>query len=281
MDERPQTEEHLPALEPIAREERMVLRPRRVLRSDAAVDDGHVVGAEPELVGELTARELAVGDHPVGGVQHPLLDERIERARIQVVMMRHDGDRQSIAAAREEGGGADEAHGMSAQEVEGLGIPHVLDRAGPYQGPDVPAQPLRWPHRMHGPARHVPVVRLAPCQRDVALHAQPRQVLEELALVHLAAGPRLRRDAAVGRADPHQAAPADRATARTVSTMSARSSALKSGELDTYRPLDTRPAAIGVSAGSKPSPRYGAWSVISEKNGRVSIPAACSAASAR
>ena len=232
MDERSQTEENLTALEPIAREERLVLRHRRVLRSDATVDDGHVIGAEPELVGELTAGELAVGDHPVGGVEHPFLDVRIERARIQVVVVRHDGDGQPIAAAREERGRTDEAHGMRAQEIEGLGVPHALDRPGPYERRDVPAQPLRRPHRMHRPARHAPVVGLALRQRDVALHAQPRQVLEELALVHLAAGPRLRRDAAVGRADPH-ATPSVRATPVRVCTTSARSSAVRSGEFET------------------------------------------------
>jgi len=233
LDQRPEAQENTLVLETVPRQKSPVLRHRRVLWPDAAMHDGHVIGGEPELVGKLAPGELAVRDHTVRGREHALLDQGIQRTRIEMVMMRHHGNRQVVATARQERGRADESHGVGAQEIEGACVPHAFDRAWPHEGRDVPAKPLRGPHGVHVEAGHAALVGLPSREQDVALDAQSGQTLEKVALVDLAARSGFGRDAAVGRADPHQATPSDRATARSVSTTSARSSALRSGELDT------------------------------------------------
>src|SRR5262249_44153012 len=97
----------------------------------------------------------------------------------------------------------------------------------------VPAEPLGGPHWMHLESRHAARMGLAAGEQHVALLAEAGEVAEELALVDLAARAGLRRDAAVGRADPHHATPAARAAPASVSAIRARWASVRSGEHET------------------------------------------------
>ena len=86
--------------------EGLVPGPRCVLRPYPAVDDLHVIGADPELLGELALGELAVRDHAVRGLDDALLEHGIEGARIEVMVMGHHGHGQPIVVTSPQRGRA-------------------------------------------------------------------------------------------------------------------------------------------------------------------------------
>jgi hypothetical protein len=196
-DKRAEREEDALSGDAPAARERLVARRLRVLGPDPAIDDAHVIGPHTQLVGELPLGELAVGHDRIGGLDHALFEVRVERARVEVMVMRHHRHGQAVAPPSPERGGTHEPHRVDAQHVEARGVPESLDVARPHERGHVPPQPLGGPHGMNRPPFHVRRVCLTPREQDVTLDTERGQVLQELPFVDLAPRAGLGRDAAV------------------------------------------------------------------------------------
>ena len=127
---------------------------------DAVVDDGDVIRADPELGRELAAAELASHHHAIGGLHHPLLDEPVQRARVEVVVVRDHRDVEVEAPPRDEGARPDVAERVRAQEVEGALVPDALDGRGHDERRDPPPQSPANGKAVDGPVGHALGMRL-------------------------------------------------------------------------------------------------------------------------
>jgi hypothetical protein len=102
-----EVQDHRMSREAMARQEIGTRRTGRESGVDSVRHHRDVVGASPQLVPKLPARELAAHHHRIGMGDHPLLDHAVEPTGIQVMVVRDDRRIDLIEAARPEGGGAD------------------------------------------------------------------------------------------------------------------------------------------------------------------------------
>ena len=165
----------------------------------------HAVGDHRELFGRhaepplgLTAGELAPDHHLLGAAHDAPLDQRIEPAGIEMVMMGDDGDVEPVAATRDEGGRSDVAERMGAEEIEAsLRVDAANDRRQENRG-HRPAEAPPDRQAVNHPVGHAFRIAFVAGQDEVD-HGAPRgQVAEELALVGFAARRGLGIDPAVG-----------------------------------------------------------------------------------
>ena len=179
-------------------------RARHEADVDAVRHDRDVVRLHAELGGELTSRELAADHQVVHALHDAALEHPIERTRVEVVVVGDHGRVETVATARPERGGPDEAQRVDAQHVEARGPMHPRDGGWHHEGRDPPAQPAADAEAVDGPVRHIRRMRLAAREDQVDRHTGPPEAREDFSLVGLPARDGLGRHAAVGRADAHQ-----------------------------------------------------------------------------
>src|SRR5437867_1624222 len=166
-------------------------------------DDREPLGGDTELLHRLAASELAPDDDPIDRAHHPLLDERVEPAGIEVMVVRHDRHVEPVPPPSDQGRGPDVAQRVRAQQVEGMPVPDALDRPRHNEGRDRPPEAPPDGKPVDRPVRDTVRMSLVAREQDIDRHAAVGEVAQQLTLVRLASGRRLRIDAAVGGTDPH------------------------------------------------------------------------------
>src|SRR5207244_3211946 len=174
---------------------------------DAVGNDRETLGRHAELLGRLADREPAADDDALDRTHHRALDEAVERARIEMVVVRYDRHVEPIAPAGNQRRGPDVAQRVRAEQVERLCVPRALDRRGHHERRDRPPEPAPDGQPADRPVRHVFRIALVAREQDLDRHAADAEVTEDLALLGPGARRRLRIDPAMRRADPHVCPP--------------------------------------------------------------------------
>ena len=178
-------------------------RPRRRRRASGRGPGRKPAGRDAELLRRLAASELASDDDPIDRTHHPLLDERVEPAGVEMVVVRDDRHVESVPSSGDQGRGPDVAQRVGAQQGEGATVPHALDRLRHDERRDRPPQTPPDGKPVDRPVRDALRIPLVAREQDVDRHATGGEVAQQLALVRLAPGRRLRIDATVGRTHSH------------------------------------------------------------------------------
>ena len=191
-------------LEPEPLHQRLGLGPGLEPALHAVVRDAQLLGRDAEDLGRLTLRELAPDHHALDLPHHPPLDQRIQAPVVEVMVVRDDGNVEPVEAAGAERRRSDVAQGVGAENVESPGVVDPLDEPRQHQRRHRPPETAADRQAMHGPVPDALRHPLVPGDQDVEGHPAIGQGAQHLALVHLAAEPSLRVEAAMRRADAHR-----------------------------------------------------------------------------
>src|SRR2546430_13963879 len=146
-------------------------------------------------------------DDALDRAHHAALDQRVEPAPIEVVVMGDDRDVEAVAAPGDQRRRADVAERVRPEEVEAGPSVEPPDEGREEDRRDRPAQPAPDRQPVDGPVRDTAWIALVTGQEDLDRMPRRAEVAPALPLVRLPARGRLGIDAAVGRADPHGASP--------------------------------------------------------------------------
>ena len=107
-----------PAVEAVSPDQQRGLRRAPEASINPIGHDRELLPGHAKVSSGLADRELAPDDDALDGAHHPPLDEGVQPARIEVVVVGDDRNVQPIAPPRDERRGPDEPEGVRAQEVE-------------------------------------------------------------------------------------------------------------------------------------------------------------------